>query len=250
MVSQDHRVEKLEAGLFAALSPEDRVREFLKAQVDGNENLAWRIADLCPRSTYEITDPAYTGRLRNIFVIGLTAVGTFEKYAYAYYQVEKMKNLMVKHEVAAIMPSDFHSLMVDAITKGGNGEKIGWDHLKEVGEKLHAGGSALLVRWLTAWQTGLEQQLRAEWRGFDAFCRSELHLDAFTLLRGLKLGMTKDFFIEESARAERPTDASDSEGDKEVRELAGEIEASWRESFRSLDNSRAKRFKSGVAYGT
>ena len=249
-ILSEHRIEKLEGALLAELKPADRVCAVLKALAEGRAGLAMRLVELCPRGDYTMTDPAYSERLRNVAAIGLIAVGTFEKYAFAFGQIEKVKNLMAQGNVAAIMPSDFHDAVLDAVVKGGKGEKVGWDHLIVAGQKLQAEGSALLVHFLTTWQAGLEQRLRAEWMGFDAFCRTELHLDAFTLLRGLKLGLSKDFLIEESARAERPADASDGESDMEMRELAGKIEASWRESFRSLDNSTARRNKTGGASGT
>lgn len=206
-ILSERRIEKLEGTLLAELKPADRVSEVLKALAEGKKEVALRLVETCPIGHYTMTDPAYSERLRNVLAIGLMACDELHKYSFARDQIEGLRTLL------------------------------------KADENLRAEESACVAAAFTFWRDALQAIIQAEWTGFDAFCWSELHLDAATLLRGLKL-------IEATVLPETPTEKSDSKRDGEVRELAAKREAYWRETFRSLVNSTERRNRTGAAFGT
>ena len=72
-ISHEYRIERLESTLLGDLTPADRVREVLKALAEEDTGLALRIVELCPRSTYRMTDPAYSNCPYRIFHLTLKA---------------------------------------------------------------------------------------------------------------------------------------------------------------------------------
>ena len=82
---------------------------------------------------------------------------------------------------------------------------------------------------LAAWQKGLLKRLRAEWAGFDAVCREELGLDAWTLFKGFE--MPKERTAELQGSLSAGTDG-DSEGEPDEAAVAAVV-ASWREAIQA-----------------
>jgi hypothetical protein len=82
---------------------------------------------------------------------------------------------------------------------------------------------------------------RAEWAGFDAFCRSEFQLDAETLLKGFDVLPPELTAWVQGVLSEPPPERQPEGRDKETAGLVAEIEAAWRTAF------LARHGKSGAA---
>lgn len=231
MASQDHRVEKLEDVLFAGLTPAGRVREVLKTAAEGNKALSYRIAELCPRKTYSMADAAYLDRLEDAEAACKAAAATFDKYAFASRQIEGLKDFLSKMHVAGFIASYGASLTVSAMLEGEHGDEDAiWAKVDKAEEKARADGAVTLARMLDAWRNGLHERVRAEWAGFDAFCRAELHLDARTLLKGFDMPAELTAWVE-GILAEPPPERQPEGTDKYLADLTREIEATWRTVF-------------------
>ena len=230
MARQGHRVEKLEDVLFAGLTPASRVCEVLKAAAEGNKDLSYRIAEMCPHQTWSVCDPAYTDRLEDAHAVCKAAAATFDKYAFASRQIEGLKGFLVPM-VAGFIASWGHTLAVSAVLEGEHGDEDAiWAKVDEAEKKARADGAGTLARILDDWRNGLHEWVRAEWAGFDAFCRSELHLDARTLLKGFDMPAELTAWVE-GILAEPPPEVQPEGTDKYLADLTGEIEATWRTVF-------------------
>ena len=224
-----HRIEKLEAALFAGLTPAGRVCEFLKAAADGNKDLAYRIAAMCPRKTYEMADDAYVRRLEDAKAACMAAAATFDKYAFASWQIEGLKDFL-SEKVGGMIASHASELTLDAMREGREHDEATWAKVDEAEEKAQADASAMLARMLDAWLAGLHWRVQAEWAGFDAFCRSQFHLDAWTLLKGFGIPAELTAWIQDIL-AESPPERQAEGMDKDLADLTGEIETTWRTVF-------------------
>jgi len=212
MTGQEHRVQKVEATLFTALTPEQRVNEVLRAAGEGKDDMALRLAELCPRLTYIVRDPAYRERLRNVFTLCMWVIAEFEKYRFAIATVAELEPWLKAHN--ALCEQDFASV-----------------------------SCAFAV-----WRKVLQARLQGEWNGFDAFCRSEFHMDSVTVLEGLKM-IKVSYPSSETAPAEAE-DEIEKCLNEFVTEVAAKREAYWRQTFLELTNIVAKGSKSATGSGT
>ena len=223
MARQGHRVEKLEDVLFAGLTPAGRVREVLKAAAEGNKDLSYRIIETCPRKTYSMLDPAYTDWLEAAHAVCKAAAATFDKYAFACRQIEGLKDILIPKITDLIIRYALSMFELEA-------EKIDWNRVDEAEKKAQANASDTLARMFTAWQSGLHERVRAEWAGFDAFCQSQFHFDAWTLLKGFDIPAELTAWVE-GILAEPPPERQPEGTDKFMADLTREIEATWRTVF-------------------
>lgn len=250
MVSQDHRVVRLESDIFGALTPAGRVREVLRARAEGNENLASRIIGLCPVETYRMTDFEYRVQCECAFAVFMHAYGTFEKYAFGYRLLKGLKDLLVPN-FAGVIAYDASTLvkcaMLDIMIEAGAGNlKPDWSKVDEAIEKAQADASITLAQPLTGWKDALYRHVRAEWAGFDAFCQSQFHLDGWTFVKGwnVKLDSGGVWTWVQHVLSEPPPENQSEETDKVLKDVAVGSEAACREVF------LARLGKSGATSGT
>ena len=229
MASQDHRVEKVEAVLFANLTPAGWVCEVLKAAAAGNMDLSCRIAKRCPRKAYLMADEAYVRRMEDAEVACKIAVANFDRYAFACRQIEGLRRFLTE-KVAGFIASRGADLVVDAMFSGGDVQPD-WSKMGEPEEKVQAVASTILARTLDAWLGLLHERVRAEWAGFDAFCRSEFQLDAETLLKGFGELPPEFTAWVQGVLSEPPPERQPKGRDKDTADLVAEIEATWRTAF-------------------
>lgn len=229
MANQNHRVEKVEAVLFANLTPAGWVCEVLKAAAAGNGDLSYRIAEMCPRKAYLMADEAYVRRMEDAEVACKIAVANFDRYAFACRQIEGLKGFLTE-KVAGFIASRGADLVVDAMFSGGDVQPD-WSKLGEPEEKVQAVASTILARTLDAWLGLLHERVRAEWAGLDAFCRSEFQLDAETLLKGFGELPPEFTAWVQGVLSEPPPKRKPERRDKETADVAAEIEAAWRTAF-------------------
>ncbi|MBE3098809.1 MAG: hypothetical protein IMZ44_16970 [Planctomycetes bacterium] len=237
MASQNHRVEKVEAVLFANLTPVGRVCEVLKAAAAGNKDLSYRIAERCPRKAYSMPDDAYVSRLDDAEVACKAAAATFDKYAFACQQIEELKGFLTE-KIAGFIASRGSDLAVDAMFSAGDVQPD-WSKVNEAEEKVRAVASTILARTLDAWRGGLHERVRAEWAGFDAFCRSEFQLDAETLLKGFGELPPEFTAWVQGVLSEPPPERQSKGRDKDTADLIAEIEATWRTAFLARQGKNA-----------
>ena len=115
-----------------------------------------------------------------------------------------------------------------------------WSKVGEPEEKVQAVASTILARTLDAWRGLLHERVRAEWAGFDAFCRSEFHLDAGTLLKSFDMPVELTAWVQ-GVLSEPPPERQPEGRDKDTANVVAEIEAAWRTAF------LARHGKSGAA---
>jgi len=115
-----------------------------------------------------------------------------------------------------------------------------WSKVGEPEEKVQAVASTILARTLDAWRGFLLEWTRAEWAGFDAFCRSEFHLDAGTLLKSFDMPVELTAWVQ-GVLSEPPPERQPGGMDKDMADLVAEIEATWWTAF------LARHGKSGAA---
>ena len=229
MANQNHRVEKVEAVLFANLTPAGWVCEVLKAAAAGNMDLSCRIAKRCPRKAYLMADEAYVRRMEDAEVACKIAVASFDRYAFACRQIEGLKGFLTE-KVAGFIASRGADLVVDAMFSGGDVQPD-WSKVDAAEEKVQAVASTILTRTLDAWLGLLRERVRAEWAGFDAFCRSEFQLDAETLLKGFGELPPEFTAWVQGVLSEPPPERQPAGRDKETADTVAVIEAAWRAAF-------------------
>jgi len=236
MASQNHRVEKVEDALFGKLTPAGWVCEVLKAAAAGNKNLSYRIAKRCPRKTYLMAEEAYVRRMDDAELACKIAAANFDKYAFACRQIEGLRDFLTE-QVAGFIASRGADLVVDAMFSGGDVQPD-WSKVGEPEEKVQAVASTILARTLDAWRGLLHERVRAEWAGFDAFCRSEFQLDAETLLKGFGELPPEFTAWVQGVLSEPPPKRQPAGRDKETAAVAAEIESAWRTAFHARHGKR------------
>lgn len=98
--------------------------------------------------------------------------------------------------------------------------------IEEVRDALAEPTTALTCALAGRWGS-LRACVRVEWLGFDRFCRSELHLDAWTLLRGFDAPQGLQTWLHGVVSTEEQPD----EENEHLADLAVECEATWRTAF-------------------
>ena len=236
MAGQNHRLEKVEAVLFANLAPAAWVCEVLKAAAAGNMDLSCRIAKRCPRKAYLASDQAYVRRMDDAELACKIAVANFDRYVFACRQIEGLKGFLTER-VAGFIASRGSELAVEAMFSVGDVQPD-WSKVSESEEKAQAFASTFLAQMLDAWLGCLHEQVRAEWAGFDAFCRSEFQLDAETLLKGFGELPPEFMAWVQGVLSEPPPKRQPKGRDKETADMAAKIEAAWRAAFLARHGKR------------
>jgi hypothetical protein len=250
MMSQDHRVEKLETAAYAGLTPAGRIREVLKAIADGNCALAQRIGEMCPVYTYRMSDYDYRLQSEGGLAVLLHADAIFEKYAFGYRILKGLKDMLVP-KVAGIIAYDASTrtmnAMLDIMIKGGAGDvELDPPRLEEAEEKAKADASDTLAKLLDVWHEFICNDVRAEWAGFDAFCQSQFHFDGWTFVKGwnVKPDSVGVWIWVQHVLSEPPPENQSEKTQKRLKDLAVESEAMCRAVF------LARLGKSGAASST
>jgi hypothetical protein len=177
MTVNKSKVEKLEEAMFGKLSPKDRAYWALKETAAGNKEGADRIALACPRVKYTSADLAFTNRVDDLLDLARGAASLVVVHRQACQTVERQMDSL---------PPAWAELMGKIVSAGvgliESQEKATISLRDAFEDAVRETSAARMTALLNAWRQGLLHRFRAEWAGFDAFCREETGLDARTLI--------------------------------------------------------------------
>jgi hypothetical protein len=188
-VSKNYRLRRH----YDKLSAEERFRLDVLAMARGDRQESERLVGSCPKFSYTMNDPDFTGRWLGVLDI------TLRVYLEVAAHLERLAMVGVAREMLPYLVTYARDRMRDAFVEGHKaGARQAWEAAKgkgptpewppeeideaEVG-RLAELGSSILPEILDGLERLTAEHALTAWRAFGAFCDETLSLDASKVLR-------------------------------------------------------------------
>jgi hypothetical protein len=218
--------------LYDQLEPDERFRLDVLAMARGDEQESERLVQTCPRHTYTMNDPGFTGRWIGINDITVRVYGDLARYTDKLQMIEVVRVILPYSETFA-QDAAFESYLDGHragarhawAQAGKNGAAPEWP--LEVDEESVKAPIGRAVSILPDILEKIERELAGEaltlWEAFAGFCENEMGLDAEKVL-GVVMGAGEERVEVLKALAERLRLQPDEE---RVGELRKGLAESW-----------------------
>jgi hypothetical protein len=220
------------ARYYGKLTAAERFALDVEAMARGDKEESERLVRTCPRHTYTMNDPGFTGRWIGINQIAVRVYGELARYTDKLQMIEVVR-VILPYSETFVQDAAFESYLDGHragarhawVQAGGEGPAPEWPlEVDEESVKAPIGRAASILPDILK---KIERELAAEvltlWEAFAGFCENEMGLDAEKVL-GVVMGVGEERVEVITALAERLSLEPDEEL---VAELGKGLAESW-----------------------